>query len=64
MQITEIDKKEIVNAFYTLENIIKKYNLKEEKNNVRQDWAKEFQKMNKNGDNELLIPDVFLDEEE
>lgn len=64
MEITEIDKKEIVNAFYTLENIIKKYNLKEEKNNVRQDWAKEFQKMNKNGDNKLLIPDVFLDEEE
>lgn len=64
MQITEIDKKEIINAYYTLENIIKKYNLKDEKNNVRQDWATEFNKMRTNGDNELLIPDVFLDEEE
>ena len=29
----------------------------------RQNWSDAFQKMRKNGDDELLIPDVFNDEE-
>lgn len=29
----------------------------------RQGWAEEFKKMHENGDDELLIPDVFEDED-
>ena len=57
--------------------ILKKYNLKDkvditlEKEQIvikpikepRQGWEESFKKMAENGDDELLIPDVFDDEE-
>jgi hypothetical protein len=32
------------------------------KRKPRKNWAKEFEKMHKNGDDELMMPDVFEDE--
>ena len=57
-------------------NILDKYHLKDKinlelkkdcivikpNNNPRKDWEESFKKMRKNGDDKLLIDDVFLDE--
>ncbi|MEO6719039.1 MAG: AbrB/MazE/SpoVT family DNA-binding domain-containing protein [Ferruginibacter sp.] len=47
----------------TVELILEKnYIILKRKGTPRKGWEKSFQKMRKNGDDKLLIPDVFEDE--
>ncbi len=48
------------NSNFILKNIIKK---SQNENRPRKDWPEAFQKMAKNGDDQLIIPDVFEDED-
>ena len=41
---------------------MKKRIILENKNEKRENRQKSFKKMNKNGDDKLLIPDIFIDE--
>ena len=41
----------------------KKYIIIKPKSEPRKGWEKAFKKMHKNGDDKLLIPDVFQDED-
>ena len=59
--ITEEDRINLNSAFLTIESIVNKINKQE--SNVRAGWSEAFKEMRKNGDDELLIPDVFEDEE-
>lgn len=57
--ISNEEKIQLMNAFKTIEEIVNKI----QKNEVRVGWDSAFKEMHENGDDELLIPDVFLDEE-
>ena len=47
----------------TVELILEKnYIILKPKTSPRKGWEKSFQKMRKNGDDKLLVPDVFEDE--
>lgn len=59
--ITEKEKTKLFSAFKTIENILNK--IQADSNSVRNGWSEAFKEMNNNGDDELLIPDVFEDEE-
>ena len=57
--ISNEEKTKLMNAFKTIEEIVYKIQVKE----VRVGWDSAFKEMHENGDDKLLIPDVFSDEE-
>lgn len=57
---TILEKYQITDS---LELILEKgYMILKPKNEPRKGWEKAFEEMHKNGDDKLLIPDVFVDE--